>query len=36
VVYGAVFAPHLITKSGGWVTVGPSEELYPGTPNQPR
>ena len=35
-VYGAVFAPHLITKLGGWVTAGPAEQLFPGTPNQPR
>ena len=35
-VYGAVFAPHLATKLGGFVTAGPTEELYPGTPNQPR
>jgi hypothetical protein len=31
-----VFAPHLITKEAGLVTVGPTEELYPGTPNQPK
>lgn len=35
VVYGAVFAPHLVTKLGGWVTAGPTAALYPGTPNQP-
>jgi len=35
-VYGSVFAPHLITKLGGWVTAGPTEQLFPGTPNQPR
>jgi Spirocyclase AveC-like len=35
-VYAAVFAPHLITKLGGWVTAGPTEQLYPGTPNQPK
>jgi Spirocyclase AveC-like len=35
-VYGAVFAPHLITKLAGWVTAGPTEQLYPGTPNQPK
>jgi Spirocyclase AveC-like len=35
-LYGAVFAPHLITKLGGFVTAGPTEELYPGTPNQPK
>jgi hypothetical protein len=36
VVYGAVFAPHLITKLGGWVTSGLTEQLFPGVPNQPR
>jgi hypothetical protein len=35
-VYGAVFAPHLITKLGGWVTAGPTAQLFPGMPNQPR
>lgn len=35
-LYGAVFAPHLITKLGGYVTAGPTEELFPGVPNQPR
>jgi hypothetical protein len=35
-VYGAVFAPHLVTKLGGWVTSGPTEQLFPGVPNQPR
>src|ERR1700742_4385817 len=35
-VYGSVFAPHLITKLGSWVTAGPTEQLFPGTPNQPR
>lgn len=35
-VYGSVFAPHLITKLGGWVTAGPTEQLYPGVPNQPK
>ena len=35
-VYGAVFAPHLVTKLGGYVTSGPSAELFPGVPNQPR
>jgi hypothetical protein len=34
-VYGAVFAPHLVTKLGGWVTAGPSASLFPGVPNQP-
>jgi hypothetical protein len=34
-LYGAVFAPHLATKLGGWVTSGPSEQLFPGVPNQP-
>jgi vacuolar-type H+-ATPase subunit I/STV1 len=36
VLYGAVFAPHLVTKLGGWVTAGPTEQLYPGVPNQPK
>lgn len=35
-MYGAVFAPHLATKLGGYVTSGPSEQLFPGVPNQPR
>ena len=35
VVYGAVFAPHLPTKLGGWVTAGPTGQLFPGVPNQP-
>lgn len=33
--YGAVFAPHLVTKLGGWVTSGSTEQLFPGVPNQP-
>ncbi len=33
---GAVFAPHLATKLAGYVTVGPTEQLFPGVPNQPR
>jgi vacuolar-type H+-ATPase subunit I/STV1 len=36
VLYGAVFAPHLATKLGGWVTSGPTEQLFPGVTNQPR
>ncbi|MBY0387652.1 MAG: spirocyclase AveC family protein [Mycobacterium pseudokansasii] len=36
VLYGAVFAPHLATKLGGWVTSGPTEQLFPGVANQPR
>ena len=36
VLYGAVFAPHLVTKLGGYVTSGPTEQLFPGVPNQPR
>ena len=36
VLYGAVFAPHLVTKLGGWVTAGPTGELYPGVQNQPK
>lgn len=35
-LYAAVFAPHLATKLGGYVTSGPSEQLFPGVPNQPR
>ena len=35
-LYGAVFAPHLVTKLGGFVTAGPTEQLYPGIPNQPK
>jgi Spirocyclase AveC-like len=35
-LYGAVFAPHLATKLGGWVTSGPTGQLFPGVPNQPR
>jgi hypothetical protein len=33
--YLGVFAPHLATKLMGLVTVGPTEQLYPGVPNQP-
>jgi hypothetical protein len=36
VLYGAVFAPHLVTKLGGWVTAGPAGPLFPGAPDQPR
>jgi hypothetical protein len=35
-LYGAVFAPHLVTKLGGWVTAGPTGQLFPGRPNQPQ
>jgi hypothetical protein len=35
-LYGAVFAPHLITKQLGYVTSGTGEQLFPGVPNQPR
>jgi hypothetical protein len=35
-LYGAVFAPHLLTKLGGWVTAGPTAPLFPGIPNQPQ
>jgi hypothetical protein len=35
-LYGAVFAPHLITKLGGWVTAEPPGQLFPGVPNQPK
>ena len=34
-LYGAVFTPHLVTKLEGWVTTGPTTELFPGVPNQP-
>jgi hypothetical protein len=34
-LYGAVFAPHLVTKLQGWVDVGPTSQLFPGIPNQP-
>lgn len=34
-LYAAVFAPHLVTKLGGWVNVGPTEQLFEGVPNQP-
>ena len=36
VLYGAVFAPHLVTKQMGYVTSGPDVQLFPGVPNQPR
>ena len=35
VVYLSVFAPHLATKLLGLVTVGPTEQLFEGVPNQP-
>jgi Spirocyclase AveC-like len=35
VLYGSVFAPHLATKLSGQVTAGPTEQLFPGVPNQP-
>ncbi len=34
-VYGAVFAPHLVTKLEGQVTAGPTAPLFQGVPNQP-
>ena len=34
-LYGAVFAPHLVTKLRGDVTAGPTEQLFPGVENQP-
>ena len=34
-LYGAVFAPHLITKLRGDMTAGPTEQLFPGVENQP-
>lgn len=35
VVYLSVFAPHLATKMMHLVTVGPTEQLFEGVPNQP-
>jgi hypothetical protein len=35
VVYLSVFAPHLATKLLHLVTVGPTEQLFEGVPNQP-
>ncbi|CAJ1510608.1 spirocyclase AveC family protein [[Mycobacterium] burgundiense] len=35
-VYASVFMPHLVTKLNGWVTSGPTEQLFPGVPNQPQ
>jgi uncharacterized protein YacL len=35
-LYGAVFAPHLITKLGGWATAEPPGQLFPGVQNQPK
>lgn len=34
-VYGAVFAPHLVTKLRGDVTAGADEQLFDDVPNQP-
>jgi hypothetical protein len=34
-LYGAVFAPHLVAKLEGWETTGPKGQLFPGVPNQP-
>jgi hypothetical protein len=34
-VYLSVFAPHLVTKVLGLQTVGPTEPLFEGVPNQP-
>ena len=34
-VYLSVFTPHLVTKVLGMQTVGPSEPLFEGVPNQP-
>lgn len=34
-LYGAVFAPHLVTKLQGRVTAGPTAPLFRGVPNQP-
>jgi Spirocyclase AveC-like len=35
VLYSAVFTPHLVAKLEGWVTTGPTAQLFPGVPNQP-
>jgi hypothetical protein len=35
-IYASVFAPHLVTKQWGYVTSGPSGQLFPGVPNQPK
>ena len=35
VCYLAVFAPHYVTKVLGMQTVGPTEPLFEGVPNQP-
>lgn len=35
VVYLSVFAPNLAAKLSGHVTVGPTEQLFAGVPNQP-
>lgn len=34
-LYLSVFAPHLVTKLGGWMNSGPTEQYFPGVPNQP-
>lgn len=34
-LYGAVFAPHLVAKLQGWETSGPATPLFPGVANQP-
>ena len=33
--YGLVFAPHLVTKLGGYVTSGPDGQIFDGVENQP-
>jgi len=35
VLYGSVFAPHLVTKLRGDVTAGPTGQLFTGVENQP-
>jgi len=35
IIYLSVFAPHLATKLLHLQTVGPTEQLYDGVPNQP-
>jgi Spirocyclase AveC-like len=35
-LYGAVFAPHLLAKLQGWESTGPTTPLFSGVPNQPK
>jgi hypothetical protein len=34
-LYGSLFGLHLGAKAAGWVTDGPSQQLFEGVPNQP-